>query len=833
MSVVVSKPNQALLVPDSDAICNLYPDAKTLRRAEQDWRVVPHNLESHVLLGRLGLKQPNPMLLYYNWHGGVPFAVQRATCALLTTNMRAYCLNDMGCVDADTEYLGEDGWHRIADYRLGKVAQYWPGTNTIDFVQPNKYVKLPCQEMIRFKTTRDVDQLLSPEHRVLLADGSVLSADEVEATYQRRKNHHRYKFRTTFRVDSRPGIRLTDAEIRVQIAVNADGHMCTDTMVAVNIKKSRKVSRMQRLLVAANISYVIHTGAPGYSRFYFAAPWPKGFSYIWWQANQKQLEIIADEAVHWDGSRRKAAGQSFSSFSKVDADFIQYACSAAGWRSSLVARPNKGKTEYVVHSSRRTTAGLYGVNGTQPKHNVWREPTKDGYKYCFMVPSMFLLLRRNGCIFATGNTGKTKAALWAWDYLNRTHYCGKLLVCATLSTLDIVWAKEIFSTLRGRRVAILHGDRATRLKRLADPDVDIYVINHDGFKTIFDDIMARDDIDALVIDELASYRNSNGRSKAMVKLAARMTWVWGLTGAPMPNEPVDVWMQARIITPHTVPKYQKQAREMLMRRLSQYKWLPKPDAVDNAFKMLQPSVRFTLDDITELPQRIERTIDIPLIGTHKNTYLQVSRHMQAMIQGKKITAGNAGVAMSKLLQIAGGWVYGGNREVISLTPHGNTRIDILLEIIQESAHKVIVFVPFRHMIEGLSAWMTAAEIDHAVIHGDVKHRDRIFNAFQNSERYKVILAHPKCMAHGLTLTAANVVVWYCPITSLEIYDQANARIRRYGQTQKQIILHLSGTPVESKIYAMLRRKQRIQDQLLAMLEGATADAQKESNGVPS
>jgi SNF2 family DNA or RNA helicase len=252
--------------------------------------------------------------------------------------------------------------------------------------------------------------------------------------------------------------------------------------------------------------------------------------------------------------------------------------------------------------------------------------------------------------------------------------------------------------------------------------------------------------------------------------------------------------------------------------------VPKPSAVDDAFRMLQPSVRYTLEDVTELPEFVERTIDVPLSGTHKNTYETVAKHMQAMVGQHKITAANAGAAMSKLLQIAGGWCYGQGGTVIELVNQGNQRTDLLREIIEESAHKVIVFVPFRHAIAGISKLLEDAGIDFAAVHGDTPKRERIFNDFQDTDKYKVLLAHPRCMAHGLTLTAANVIVWYCPITSLEIYDQANARIRRYGQRNKQIVLHLSGTPIESKIYAMLRRKQRIQDQLLDMLEQATLEA---------
>jgi SNF2 family DNA or RNA helicase len=121
----------------------------------------------------------------------------------------------------------------------------------------------------------------------------------------------------------------------------------------------------------------------------------------------------------------------------------------------------------------------------------------------------------------------------------------------------------------------------------------------------------------------------------------------------------------------------------------------------------------------------------------------------------------------------------------------------------------------------MSKLLTGQDIEHAVVHGDVTDRDTIFNLFQNTNKYKVLLAHPQCLAHGLTLTAADTIIWTCPTASLEIYEQANARIRRVGQMHKQQILHLQATPVEKRIYALLRNKQHVQDKLLELFEEAT------------
>jgi SNF2 family DNA or RNA helicase len=417
-------------------------------------------------------------------------------------------------------------------------------------------------------------------------------------------------------------------------------------------------------------------------------------------------------------------------------------------------------------------------------------------------------------------TGKTKCTLWAWDYLHGNNFCGKLLVVATLSTLRFVWQAEAFVTLPHRKVVVLHGTRKQRLERLQE-DADIYVINHDGLRTIQAELSQRTDIDVLCLDELAVYRNNSDRSKDMRKFAERFKIVWGLTGRPMPNEPTDVWAQAKIVTPNTAPKFFRQAQEMLMTKISNFKWIPRPEAIDRAIKMLQPNVRFSLDSVVELPEVISRTIDIPLGKTQEKVYKSLANEFKADIGSGTVTAVNAAVAMGKLLQVSGGWVYAQDT-VFPLD--ADDRHKVLVDLINENERKVIVYVPYRHAIEGLSPILDAAGIEHCVVHGEVSGRGDLFNAFQNTTKYKVLLAHPQCVAHGLTLTAADTIIWYMPITSLDIYEQANARITRVGQKYKQKILHLQSTTVERKIYGLLQRKQRVQDTLLSLLSEATGEA---------
>lgn len=410
--------------------------------------------------------------------------------------------------------------------------------------------------------------------------------------------------------------------------------------------------------------------------------------------------------------------------------------------------------------------------------------------------------------------GKTACPIWAFDYLKGLGLATKMLVVAPLSTLSHTWLREIFDFCPHLRATVLYGTKEKRLDQLARTDVDIYVINHDGVKTIYPALAARKDIDTLCLDELAVYRNGNDRSKLMQKYAQGMKWVWGMTGSPAPNAPTDVWGQCRIVTPNTVPKFFTRFREHLMVKINAFKWVPRNDAMINAYKVMQPSARFALEDVTELPAFISRTVDFDLGAQQEQIYKNIKNHCFSLLGNQSITAVNAGAALNKLLQISLGWVYTNDGRVVKLD--NDNRVNALLDIIDACENKVIVFSAFKHALAGLEAEMKADGIDVVSVSGDTPagKRNEIFNAFQNTPKYRVLNAHPQCLAHGLTLTAADTIVWFGPITSLDIYDQANARIRRVGQKKKQQFIHIQGTPTEKKIYRLLIGKQDVQTQLL-------------------
>ncbi len=201
-----------------------------------------------------------------------------------------------------------------------------------------------------------------------------------------------------------------------------------------------------------------------------------------------------------------------------------------------------------------------------------------------------------------------------------------------------------------------------------------------------------------------------------------------------------------------------------------------------------------------------QTREIPLTPQVQKYYKQLKEQMMIEAAGVQISAVNAAAGLSKLLQISGGAVYTDKKAVLEFDIQ--PRLNALMETIDETEHKVIIFVPFRHTIEIVSKYLTEQGIDNQVIQGDVSatQRANIINQFQTMENPRVLVIQPQSASHGVTLTAANTVVFWSPVMSVETYLQCIARMDRVGQKNKMTVVHLQGSEVEKKMYAMLQGK---------------------------
>lgn len=464
----------------------------------------------------------------------------------------------------------------------------------------------------------------------------------------------------------------------------------------------------------------------------------------------------------------------------------------------------------------------FDVPDPMPYHYDW--PKVSGRHEPFdaqrETASFLSMHNRAFCLNGMG-TGKTNSALWAYDYMRRTKIVNKVLVVCPLSTMERTWADSVFNTFPHLDAVVLHGTREKRLKLLKQ-NVHIYIINIDGLSTIKEELSKRPDIDLIVVDELALARNaSTERWKILNTVCNKQSIrrVWGMTGSPTPNAPTDAWAQCKLITPDNtvVPKYFSAFRDRVMRQLTQFKWINRPEANDVVYEMMQPAIRFSLDDCTDLPEQTFMTRDVELSPEQAKAYKDMLSKLSTEYAGGQILAVNEAVKANKLIQICCGVAYGtdGTSVVIPSKP----RMDVLKEIIEESEGKVIVFVPLTGALENVA---TELRKDWAVevVHGDTtkNQRDQIFADFQKQANPRVLVANAATMSHGLTLTAATTIVWYAPVHSNEVYEQACARVRRPGQTRTTVIVHIAGSEIERRVYKRLQDKQSMQGLLLDMMK---------------
>lgn len=438
----------------------------------------------------------------------------------------------------------------------------------------------------------------------------------------------------------------------------------------------------------------------------------------------------------------------------------------------------------------------------------WPMKNPDHKPYSHQVETTtFLLKNKRSYVLNDLGTGKTLSALWAADFLMLNKKVKKVLICSPLSTIQAVWGNEIFYNFPKRTYAIAHGRREIRDKAIKS-DVDFVIINHDGLVTMQQELCV-EGFDVFIIDELTAFKNhKTDRFKAAQAIAARSKAVWGMTAEPTPNSPIEAYGQAKVVNPDNpfLPRLFSKYRDLVEDKISTFISVTKPGAEKVVHKVLQPSIRFERDKCVDIPDCQYIDLEIPLTTAQEKAYKAMHKELLVEYQEGLITASNAAVKAMKLVQIASGWVKDDEGNVIELD--SKTRKDELLEIYNNTHKgKLLVFTAFRASVEGITKFFKDQKINAEFIHGDVaqKRRASLIDSFQNGD-LNVLVIQPQSTSHGVTLTAADTIVWHCLVPSGETYNQANGRITRIGQTRKQTIIHMLGCQAEKRIRSILRNK---------------------------
>ena len=237
------------------------------------------------------------------------------------------------------------------------------------------------------------------------------------------------------------------------------------------------------------------------------------------------------------------------------------------------------------------------------------------------------------------------------------------------------------------------------------------------------------------------------------------------------------------------------------------------------FGLLQDIVvRHKFEKCVDIPENFRYTVAYDLPPKHLAAYLQLEKTqvLDFKKQNKTVTAINAAVLATKLLQVASGSVYGTVDDSV-LVDDG--RYKLIIDLVEERKHS-LVFFHWKHQRDALVAEAAKRGISHCVLDGTVKDdvRSQLVNAYQ-AGLYQVMFAHPKSAAHGLTLTKGTTTIWSSPTYDLEIYEQGSKRQHRMGQTQKtETITIIAPGTIDERVYEILEGKNKRMQNLLDLFE---------------
>lgn len=483
----------------------------------------------------------------------------------------------------------------------------------------------------------------------------------------------------------------------------------------------------------------------------------------------------------------------------------------------------------VPHNGETLVAMPYGVDESlvlrnlgysvpAPIHHYYSWPARFAPMDHQKETAAFLTTHKRALVLNAPGTGKTISSIWAADFLLEQGAARKVLIVGPLSTLKTVWGRELRQHLPHRSFVICTGSKQKRQQLLEQPGIQYVIINHDGFTNMQSYLK---DFDVVIYDEATALKTPGSqRYKIFAKWAATyQPWLWLLTGTPISQTPADAWTLAKLVGSPTVPRSYTTFKDMVMQKVSTFRWTPRPDALEICKKVLQPSIRFALDECKDLPPTNYVGRKTELTPTQVKAFKEMKdKAVTVFSSGEEVTAANAAVMLGKLLQISCGVVYSESDEIAI---DASERYNTLTELLEEIGDKVIVFCPLRGVQDFLQKALLKDGYDVASVHGSVSKadRDKIFHDFQHTDSIRVLLAHPKVAAHGLTLTRAKDIIWFAPIYSLEMYTQACARIRRLNTTGKTTVWHIWATPFEAELYRRLKHKLNTLDNFLELVAG--------------
>lgn len=428
--------------------------------------------------------------------------------------------------------------------------------------------------------------------------------------------------------------------------------------------------------------------------------------------------------------------------------------------------------------------------------------------------------------------GKTVSTLTAIDQLmNDRLEVSKVLVIAPKRVAEDTWSREVFKWEHTKhlRISKVLGPEKNRRQALMQ-EADIYVINRENVEWLVEFYQDKKmPFDMLVVDELSSFKSpKSNRFKALRKIRPAFKRFVGLTGTPAPNSLLDLWSQIYLIdqgerlgktVTHYRNRYFYPASTDPSNARIVYKYEPKPEAEKNIYGLIDDiCVSMKAKDYLQLPDRIDNTVTVEMTAKERTEYERLERDRILEYMDGDIVALTAASLSQKLLQLSNGASYNENQGVQKIH---DQKLKALEEIVEEAqGQPILVFYSFIHDKERiLKKFKQAVSIDE----------DKSIERW-NSGKIEILLAHPASAGHGLNLQdGGHIIVWFGLTWSLELYQQANARLHRQGQEQSVMIHHiLTENTIDQRVLQVLQGKEKGQDALLDAVKARVEEVQRGS-----
>ncbi|MCW6665292.1 DEAD/DEAH box helicase [Aerococcaceae bacterium NML191219] len=425
----------------------------------------------------------------------------------------------------------------------------------------------------------------------------------------------------------------------------------------------------------------------------------------------------------------------------------------------------------------------------------------------------FLMNHAISALLLDMGLGKTVISLTAiYDLMLDSFEVGKTLIIAPLRVATSTWPSEIekWEHLKGLTYSVVIGSEKQRKQALSEK-VDVYIINRENVDWLINKSGYKFNFDMVVIDELSSFKSyQSKRVKSLLKVRPLIKRIVGLTGTPSSNGLMDLWSQFRILDfGERLGRYISHYRNTYFvpdkrNGMVIYSYKPQLNAEERIYQAISDiTISMKASDYLELPECVMNEVEVSLSDKERAIYDTLEQEMVTIVQDKEIDAGNAASLSNKLLQMANGAVYDEEKNVHMIH---DKKLDALEDLIEGANGKpVLVAYWYQSDKERILKRFDAVEI---------KTSEDIEN--WNQGKLPIALIHPASAGHGLNLQqGGSTMIWFGLTWSLELYQQANARLYRQGQKETVVIHHIiaKGT-IDEDVMKALKKKDKTQAALI-------------------